>query len=251
MTTQLHIASQYLAAAQISFLDKKDDDSHTNIGFNIEKGFLETRSLNDAGYKLALDYQKFALHWIQKNTTRFSLNLNGKTHHEVLEWIQKVLKEIKTVKPFKYDLHYELPYSVTEDYSFSVSDTDNSILQKLMQQRALANTVLQDVLQQQQLKSDVRIWPHHFDTGAFSIFTGKDISVGFGMAIPDSMHDDYYFYISGYKGHDALDTSSLSKLTYGNWYSDQFKGAILPVTETTKEMVTLFFNEAISILRNY
>lgn len=33
----MHLASQYLAAAAISFVPKKDDDSHTNLGWSNEK----------------------------------------------------------------------------------------------------------------------------------------------------------------------------------------------------------------------
>jgi hypothetical protein len=36
MKDQLHIAAQYLAAANMSFLEKKADDSHTNLGFNTD-----------------------------------------------------------------------------------------------------------------------------------------------------------------------------------------------------------------------
>ena len=43
MKEQIHLAAQYLAAAGISFLEKRDDDSHTNLGFNIEKGTLDDR----------------------------------------------------------------------------------------------------------------------------------------------------------------------------------------------------------------
>ena len=38
----MHLTAQYLAAAGISFVAKKDDDSHTNVGFSIEKTCIET-----------------------------------------------------------------------------------------------------------------------------------------------------------------------------------------------------------------
>ena len=47
MTNQIHIAAQYLATTSINFLTKKADDSHTNVGFNSEKGYVETWPLND------------------------------------------------------------------------------------------------------------------------------------------------------------------------------------------------------------
>jgi hypothetical protein len=52
MEKQMHLASQYLAAAGLSFVKKQDDDSHTNLGFNTEKGIMYTRALSDNGDQL-------------------------------------------------------------------------------------------------------------------------------------------------------------------------------------------------------
>jgi hypothetical protein len=83
---QLHLASQYLAAAGISFLPKEDDDSHTNIGFNTDGGYLETHSLSDNYDKLILNYKNFSLEW-KSNTESKSFRLDGATHKEAVDWI--------------------------------------------------------------------------------------------------------------------------------------------------------------------
>ncbi|WP_109302676.1 hypothetical protein [Aquimarina sp. AU474] len=245
MTTQMHIAAQYLAAAGISFLDKKDDDSHSNLRFNAQKGYLETRPLNSSGCTIALDYNKFALYWLNNNNARLSIHLDQKTHIDVLKWMEKVSKAMNMEKSFEYNLHYDLPYTVTDDYVFKLEDANKS--QKLIELRTLAQSVIQDFLTNNQLDSEIRIWPHHFDTGAFAALEDETgISVGLGMAIPDTMHDDYYFYISAYQGHDAVSTSGFKTLTHGNWSNEGFKGAVLPLSGINKDTGVTFFQEALA-----
>ncbi len=247
MTSQIHIAAQYLAAAQISFLDKKDDDSHTNLGFDTQKGYLQTWVLNDDGCTIVLDYKKFALYWLNNNNARLSISLDGKTHREVVEWMQKVAEGMGISKKFTYDLHYDLPYEVTDSYRFSITAADTAILDALVHYRTLANEVLAAVIDQTSLTSTIRIWPHHFDTGAFSYTAEKpELSIGLGLAIPDSISDTYYFYISAYKGHDNVATDGFAPLPFGTWKNDGFTGAILPITDVTKAEGIAFFKAAIA-----
>lgn len=243
MTTQMHLAAQYLAAASISFLDKKEDDSHTNLGYSIETKRLSTRPLTASGISLSLNYDLFALEWFDNSETN-TLRLEGTTHIDVLQWIREMIKHSNLNKTYDYKLHYELPYTINDDYVFRLEDTNR--LKELIQYRTLAQLVLQDFLQKHKLKSEIRIWPHHFDTGAFStIENSKGLTIGLGLAIPDTMCNDYYFYISGYKGHESLTTISFKPLTRGNWFNDNFKGAVLPVSKIEKNEGVTFFDEAL------
>ena len=63
MKKQTYLAAQYLAAAGISFVKKEADDSHTNLGFDTDGGFLATHSLSEDGDKLVLNYKNFNLEW--------------------------------------------------------------------------------------------------------------------------------------------------------------------------------------------
>ncbi len=249
MTTQMHLAAQYLAAAGISFLDKKEDDSHTNLGFSTTEGSMYTHPLNKDGDTLSLNYQRFTLEWNSKNSKN-SLRLDGATHAEVLEWITQTAIKAGIKKPFKYNLHYELPYTpITDDFTFKLHDIAR--LGELTNFRILAQLTLDTFLENQNLKSDIRTWPHHFDTGAFvSLGDNTGLTIGLGLAIPDAMINDYYFYLSAYKGHDGLDTSDLNPLTNGKWYNDGFKGAVLPVTGIDEVTVATFFEEAITAYKN-
>ncbi|WP_291961933.1 hypothetical protein [Maribacter sp.] len=240
MRKQMHLASQYLAAAAISFVPKKDDDSHTNLGWSIEKKQLETHPLSLSGDMLSLNYNTFSLEWNSPKNDA-SLTLDGKTHQEVLEWLVKTSK-IFLGKVYTYEFHYDLPYTINASYAFKLNALE---LKELASLRTLAQSSLVATLKEKGLESDVRIWPHHFDSGAYASLS-DDIAVGFGLAIPDALVNEHYFYISGYKGHNGLDTSNFDALSLGEWKNDGFKGAVLPATKINKDQAVQFFTEAIN-----
>ncbi len=247
MTNQLHLAAQYLAAAGISFLEKKDDDSHTNLGFSTENAILSTRKLGDKEIRLCLNYNLFTLEWKGTDISNL-LKLDGTSHAEIVQWIQQMAHQYG-LGTYSYDLHYDLPYKIHEDYTFTLQDKHQ--LETLKKHRILANTVIQRFLNDNHLSSEIRIWPHHFDTGAFTPLEDESgLAIGLGMAIPDTMIDDYYFYISAYQGHDGIDTSNFAALTEGEWKNEGFKGAVLAISDIDHTTGVRFFNEAFQAYKN-
>lgn len=243
----IHIAVQYLAAAGISFLDKKEDDSHTNLGFSVERQHIVTRPLNDAGDQLALRLPDFALLWINDSSiTQYALN--HRQHHEILSWIRSVLKPSGLADRYRYEFHYSLPYDVADNYML---ETTAESLQKESKLRSLAQGVIRQVIQEYSMDSEIRIWPHHFDTGAYAQLPGnKNISIGMGLAIPDSVVDDHYFYLSGYRGNKPVDTISFESLTMGKWARKDFQGAVLAAGDISEENALLFFQQGIAAYAN-
>ncbi|QCX38999.1 hypothetical protein FF125_11335 [Aureibaculum algae] len=238
----IHLAAQYLAAAGISFLDKKQDDSHTNLGFDAKKGYLETWPLNEGGCKIVFDYTQFSLHWITNNTARMTLQLDGKTHREIVKWMDEVTTALGRTKTYSYKLHYELPYGKMTD-SFVFTKPLQRELNQALEFRRIAHRALENVVEKMKFDTNIRIWPHHFDSGGYE--TIKNIGLGFGMAIPDTMVNDFYLYTSGYSGHDGIDTSNFDEITFGEWKNDGFKGAVLPMQDVTEAKAITFFNESI------
>lgn len=236
----MHLAAQYLAAAGISFVAKKDDDSHTNLGFSIDKSSMETHPLSVYGDILALDYKNFSLNWRSENGS-ISFPLDGVTHRAVLTWLTETAKTFLN-KSYAYEFHYDLPYEIIDDFKFELVDANR--LTELLQLRILAQSTLEATLSENNLESPIRVWSHHFDSGAY-VNLNTDIAIGFGLAIPDTMCTEHYFYISGYKGHDALNTEGFSILSNGEWKNDGFKGAILPAATIDKSKAVLFFKEAV------
>ena len=236
----MHLAAQYLAAAGISFVAKKDDDSHTNVGFSIEKAGMETHALSENSDVLSLDYKTFSLNWNSESGST-SFPLDGATHIDVLSWLKGTSKTFLN-KTFRYEFHYDLPYEISDDFIFSLSDT--SKLEDLLQLRILAQRTIEETLKSEQLVSPIRVWPHHFDSGAYSNLK-EGVAIGFGLAIPDGVCNEHYFYMSGYKGHNAIPTNGFSSLSKGEWKNDGFTGAILPAETVGLSEAVLFFKEAI------
>ena len=247
MIEQLHIAAQYLATAGISFVEAREDDSHTNLGWSIENHELTSHPLSKRGDILALNYDHFSLIWVTEGI-RDELFLKQTSHREVINWIKKMVTSNGLDKKYQYNLHYELPYSFpTDDYEFESGSKEE--LRQMVKLMNLAQNSIQDVLEKQQLKSAVRVWPHHFDLGAYAQ-VNNEVGIGFGMAIPDSAIDDFYFYVSGYKGHDALETKEFEPLIQGEWQTGDWKAATLKASGQDQNTVSNFLNEAIVAFTN-
>ena len=195
MDKMMHLGAQYLAAAGKSFVEHKEDDSHTNLGYNSKIGALNTHLLSDLGDELSLNYSNFALDW-NSFDGRTSLHLDGTAHGEILEWLEE-MSQTYMGKSYTFDLHYELPYSIDDEFTYELLDANR--MEYLNELRRFSQQVLNRFLNENRLESDIRIWPHHFDTGAFVQDVGdRNLSIGLGMAIPDSMSNHYYFYLAGY-----------------------------------------------------
>ncbi len=248
MEKMMYLLAQYLAAAGISFLEKKDDDSHSNLGFSIENSSMYSRPLNENGDTLSVSYKKFTLEW-NSNDVSTSLRLDGTTHAEILKWIEKMATKAAIKLPYAYSFHYDFPYQIKDNFVFKLLDFKS--LRELLKLRVLAQMTLETFLQDQNLNSEIRIWPHHFDTGAYAVFNDmKGDAIGLGLAVPDTVCRDHYLYISGYKGHEAIDTSGFKPLSLGSWGVNGFNGAILPATEIDKNKGTAFLSEAFFQYKN-
>ncbi|NER16089.1 hypothetical protein [Spongiivirga citrea] len=245
MKTTMHLAAQYLATAAISFIVKKEDDSHTNLGWNDH--ILETHEFSN-GDKLGLNYQNFSLEWMQQNGSKESFSLNQSTHKEITDWISQTSISKDIQKPYKYELHYELPYNeVTDESNYELTNRED--LNTLIKQRDLAQDVISSILKFNEFDSAIRIWPHHFDTGAF-VIVNDNLSIGIGMAIPDSFINDFYFYISGYDGHDPVILKSVDDLKHGNYYTNEWQGFAISLNGLDNETAIDFSQTAINSYLN-
>jgi hypothetical protein len=254
MEEQVHLAAQYLAATGICFIPSKRDDSHTNLGFDVDTKSLETRLLSKKVDILAFNYLQFSLEW-HSFSGKQVFSLDGKTHREVLQWLQEI-SHTALGKSYGYNLHYELPYTINDDYTFQLKDRIE--LERLSDLRTQAQNTLEQIIEDYHLNTEIRTWPHHFDTGAYvglndngsDAPSTKQTYVGFGLAIPDHLSKEHYFYISGYTEKKMIDTGTFEELKRGTWINGDFKGAILPVKNTTVSEAIEFFRETINQFQN-
>jgi len=100
--------------------------------------------------------------------------------------------------------------------------------------------------------TEIRIWPHHFDTGMLiDLSAQKDMSIGLGLgyAIAVSLSEVPYYYCYGWG--KTIDYSQLSALKNGVWINTNWKGALFPATDSRDlKTVVNFYQEASAILAN-
>lgn len=233
-----HRAAQYLASFAINFLEKKDDDSHTNMGWDASDKALFTHTA-PGGQSLRLQLDTLTLTWAGKRN--FDLDLVGRSHGEVVTWLHHCAIQAG-LEEYDFYLHYKIDSGkLFHDQIYYPLDSDRNM--ELITLRDSAQKTLMETVEYFDMKSDIRIWPHHFDTGAFE--TRNEMGIGFGMAIPDKMIDDHYLYVSGYKGEGSLSPEGFSALTKGDWRDEGFRGATLATTGLDPEDWATFFKEAI------
>ncbi len=84
---------------------------------------------------------------------------------------------------------------------------------------------------------EIRIWPHHFDTGIY-VLSRPGMHIGFGLAMADALSGSPYFYMAGYPTQDGLDYSKIPSLNTGRWeIGEHWNGAILPIPSIQKDSV--------------
>jgi hypothetical protein len=238
-TRTLHVINQYLAAVGINYAEKQADDRHTNMAWNESTSSFVSREIPTRA-NMVFNLPDFTLEWVGKRSDRFSLN--RRTHENVISWISEKAIE-RGLPPFRFDLHYELGSGpITDDRIHEMPDRGELRAHALL--RTISQQAITAVLKVKGRDAEIRVWPHHFDTGAFFTIDGG-VGIGLGMAIPDPVVDDYYLYVSGYRGDKQLSTDEHRKLCIGNWRSEEFTGATVPMSGLDVRSSTEFLMEAI------
>lgn len=109
--------------------------------------------------------------------------------------------------------------------------------------------------------SAVRAWPHHFDMGLLTTIEDAPFeharAIGAGLAIPDSLYGEYYFYTYPWPRHKRKGVKSPKSA--GKLQKKGFFGAVLTMSDLLKtrdqqDMVEAFFEETtatwLNILRD-
>ena len=135
---------------------------------------------------------------------------------------------------FRDKLHFEIPvYPFLNDpfESFDLKSRDN-----WEYYRSMANLACSELIGYLQVVGEIRIWPHHFDTGIY-VEPNGNTGLGFGLAMEDSMVGGPYFYFSGYRlNGEGFDYENAPHLVTGKWMiSENWKGAVLPLSELKKD----------------
>ncbi|RIV23975.1 hypothetical protein DYU11_13510 [Fibrisoma montanum] len=243
----LHSLAQLVALTGTQLLDQQPDDSHANMGWNSTRQRLEGRPFirNGQAKKLVIDTETFTLAFIdQAEAVVASFSPETRMPADALAWWKSQLQawDLQAIKP----LNYQLDPPVAPDTPY----VRPAGLRAWGQWRTLANTSLDWLNEWSGRSSEVRVWPHHFDTGVYYSLrdaTGRErAAIWAGYAIADSLSNEPYFYLSGYDSTRAVNFRAAPTLSAGRWLiTDDWKGAFLPLSAIeTEETVTVFLGES-------
>jgi len=230
---QLHWLCQTIAKANRSFVPSKDDDSHTNLYFDSLGNRILGRWFDTENGKimLTLNLSNLQFEWLNSAYQVVSFfKTIGKNIDAVEKEIDHNLGKLGlSSNGFTDKLHFEIP-----DYSFTtkaVKAINEKDLKEWKYFRNLANELCLELLGYLQIDGEIRIWPHHFDTGIY-IETHTGMGIGYGLAMSDALVGDPYFYMTGYPESGSLEFKELPSFLIGKWEtSEDWKGGVLPLSE--------------------
>jgi len=229
----LHWLSQEITKVIRACLPQKNDDSHTNLAFDELGNRIAGQWINTKQGKLLLSLNLSPLQYVWIDASHVVLKTISIKERNISDIRSEIAESLAgfglDADQYKKKLHYEIPaYDFIEKPIKSPSDVG---VASWTHYRALANTTCMLLTDYLQTSAEIRIWPHHFDTGIYLVPNDRT-GIGFGLAMEDAMVGTPYFYISGYPVDGTLNYSNLPHLEYGKWHTSQnWKGGILSLQE--------------------
>ena len=251
---KLHQLSQIIAKFNRSFVPKMKDDSHTNLQFDtignrILGRWISTQKGNVI-IGLEIDQLRFTVfdqHW----KVVFETSAIGKSQMEIEDSFKPFCVTYNlSFELFKAPLHFDItPYSFIED-KYDLLPLEGLLAWKKW--RSIGFEMCAQLLKHLQVKSEIRIWPHHFDTGIYTEVNDV-IAIGFGLAMKDEVCITPYFYFSAYTLNDKnIDYDSFDPLQIGTWkIHSKMKGAVLEIEGVSKTEISLFIHKVAQAYLNY
>lgn len=248
---KLHWLCQVIAKVNKAFVPERDDDSHTNLSLDSVGSRLFGRWIDAPGRRiiLSLNIHTITFEWLNENLN--ILNEVKVTDSSIEQLLLEVAVypdsiSMETERIFS-PLHFEIPdYGIK---SLCIEEVSNIGIDSWLLYRDLANITCQDMLIHLQAESEIRIWPHHFDTG-IHVWGNKDFGLGFGLAMMDSMVGLPYFYLAGYGEGDDVSGQVLPGLSVGRWEtSGPWKGAVLSLDRLSGKTYTEMVDDIRSFIR--
>jgi hypothetical protein len=261
---QQHHASQFIALVGRHLIPQESDDSNTTMNYQVNEESLIGNPMAN-GLCVGLQLTDLIL-YIRDDKQCFlgEIALVGKTKQEVFSELKNKLSQLEgDTSNLKNELHYEIPaHPLEKGAPFIIKD--NKLFQESTSYLHNAEIILSELTTEFQNAAPVKVWPHHFDTGSFIPFAYNDKgelsqSIGIGMAIPDSLINEPYYYLSFWSEQPVESFKVLSSLEVGKWITTGWNGGVLGLSEILqcssadeqKALVRTFFNSGIKILTNH
>ena len=230
---KLHSLSQTITKANRTFIPTVPDDSNTNLYFDSMGKRIVGRWIKTPNRSviLTLNLESLKFEWVNSSyEVIYSFQIVGKKTKDIEEEISSHLLELGLDSAGFIDkLHFEIPaYSFADEVIQSISETDLNLWKHY---RTIADKACALLLGYLQIEGEIRIWPHHFDTGIY-VVTKNGMGIGFGLAMEDSLIGNPYFYMSAYPSKGSIEFIQLPDFPSGRWeVTPNWKGAVLPLNE--------------------
>lgn len=228
----IHLLCQALAKINRNFVPEKEDFSHSTLSFDalgkrIVSRWIKTKK---GTFVFALNLIDFSYNWLDASYQIIKeYTIAGKTSKQLEV---EIISGFERIGMGKDGLTKKLKYKIP-DYPFknkSFHPFEKQALKNWMFYRNMANEAGFRFLKYLLTDDEIRIWPHHFDTGVYKEVEDK-IGMGFGLAAQDSLVDSPYFYLSGYPLTGQLSFTNLPTLKFGRWDTGEWNGAVLPLSD--------------------
>lgn len=247
----LHSLAQLIALTGMQWLPLLADDSQTNMAWNSNLHQLEGRPFvyNGQQIRLVINTKTFTLYFVNDHEHVLSVfSPENRTATDATDWWKNQMQTwgISEIRGVNYQLHQDPVASQTVYTPTGLTEWN--------EWRTIANTALQQLNEWSGRENEVRIWPHHFDTGVYYSQTNANgqekAAIWAGYAIADALCDEPYFYLSGYNSVQPIDFASAPALSVGEWRNtSDWNGALLPISASNNaESIVVFFQESYSWL---
>jgi hypothetical protein len=233
---QAHHAAQIIVSAAISYLPRRDDDSHTNMEWLPAHGVLATNVLEPKRrLRLAVRLDGLELCALEADHERSAFPLAGRTLSDALLWLSNTLASADLdAARLTTEKHYRIPAHPVETGA-PYRTEDRAAFRELAHAYHDAWIVASAAQARTPGASDPRCWPHHFDLATLlTLQKGSDgaaRTIGIGLSPGDESYAEPYFYVTPYPYPPA---DALGELAVGRWHTTGWVGAVLTVTELAR-----------------
>jgi hypothetical protein len=235
---QIHQAAQLPAIAGRCLNPKDSVDNYAALIYDKNSNWLTSQSLGESEFLIALSLSEFNLVITNKKRELLAfLALDSKTYDETFWWMTEKISELGLdSNKLNKNLPYQIPeYPTSKGTPFKQTNPADFI--ELQNYFFNAAFILENVSKNEKNISQVRCWPHHFDTAVLITIEMnsnpvKSRTIGVGLSPGDESYNEPYFYISPWPYPDNKE--KLPKLNYGHWHKQGWFGGILTATEIIK-----------------
>ena len=250
---QLHYAAQFATALGISYLARRPDDSHTNLGWDPKLEALrsrDARALSNA-VCVAVQPRDLTLLVLVDGAIGQRIPLHGSTIGQAEAGLRSALSAAGLDgQRLTLQRHYDLPPHPVAGGGDPFDASRSNDFAELARWYGNSATLLEE-LRATVDGAEVRCWPHHFDIATLvTVAPGR--TCGAGMLPGDAMFPEPYYYVNAYpRPDDRLISTPLQGS--GVWNTEDWFGAVLTASRMSPDpamqatQVRAFLESAVNI----